>query len=60
MKCTFCQKELEKGTGTMYIKNDGKVWYFCSSKCESNRLKLGRNPRYTRWSEAYEKKGAKK
>ncbi len=48
-KCSFCGKEIEKGTGVMFIKNDGKVFYFDSSKCEKNMLKLGREPARTRW-----------
>ncbi|RMD58420.1 50S ribosomal protein L24e [Candidatus Woesearchaeota archaeon] len=59
VKCTFCNEELAPGTGTMYVKNDGKIWYFCSRKCEVNKLKLKRNPRYARWSGLYEKKGNK-
>lgn len=34
--------------GLMFVKNDGKVRWFCSSKCEKN-AKLGRNPRKTKW-----------
>jgi len=48
-KCSFCGKEIEKGTGVMFIKNDGKVFYFDSSKCEKNMLKLGREPARTKW-----------
>ncbi|MEM5782605.1 MAG: 50S ribosomal protein L24e, partial [Candidatus Aenigmatarchaeota archaeon] len=38
MKCSFCGNEIEKGTGTMFVKNDGKIFFFCSSKCEKNML----------------------
>lgn len=62
MKCTFCGEEMRKGTGTVLAKNDGKMVYFCSSKCEKNLLKLKRVARNTRWTEeaAKIKKGAKK
>lgn len=50
MKCTFCDKEIARGTGKMYVKNDGKVFHFCSRKCEKNMLQLGRVPRRTRWT----------
>ncbi|MDD4878819.1 MAG: 50S ribosomal protein L24e [Candidatus Nanoarchaeia archaeon] len=49
VKCTFCSKELEKGTGKNLIQNDGKLVYFCSSKCERNMQKLGRKARNLKW-----------
>ena len=54
MKCTFCGAEIEKGTGKMFVRNDGKILYFCSSKCEKNHF-MGRNPRKTRWTLASRK-----
>ncbi|MBI5390103.1 50S ribosomal protein L24e [Candidatus Woesearchaeota archaeon] len=50
MKCSFCNNEVEKSTGTMYVKKDAKILYFCSTKCEKSMLKLNRNPRYTLWT----------
>lgn len=47
--CSFCNKEIERGKGTMYVKESGKVLWFCSSKCEKNMLKLKRNPRKLKW-----------
>jgi len=61
MDCTFCGKVLAKGTGTMYVKKDAKIFYFCTSKCEKNLLKLKRVPRHTTWTKAHaEEKLAKK
>ncbi|MFC1753818.1 50S ribosomal protein L24e [Thermoproteota archaeon] len=54
-KCTFCSKPLPHGTGKMYVKKDGKLFYFCSSKCEKNQLKLKRKPRYVKWTEEAQK-----
>ena len=53
VKCSFCNNEIERGTGAMYVKNDGKIFHFCSSKCENNLLKLGRKPRTTKWTGEY-------
>lgn len=39
----------------MYVKSDGKVHYFCSNKCEKNQVKLGRNPKFFKWTQRYEK-----
>ncbi len=50
VKCSFCGENIEKGTGKMYVKKDGKILFFCSTKCEKNMLKLGRIPRVTRWT----------
>lgn len=55
MKCTFCNNEITPGTGKMYVKNDGKVFYFCSSKCQKNTNKLGHKPFETKWSGHYHK-----
>lgn len=51
--CSFCGNEIEPGTGKMFIKKDGTVFLFCSSKCQANLLKLGRVPRWTPWTQAY-------
>ena len=62
MKCTFCGKNIPKGTGVMYVKKDSKIFYFCSTKCEKNQLKLRHKSRTTRWTKEFEqiKKGLKK
>jgi len=48
-KCSFCGDEIEKGTGKMFIKKDGKILNFCSSKCEKSLLKLKRKPTKVKW-----------
>ncbi|MEM0128109.1 MAG: 50S ribosomal protein L24e [Thermoplasmatales archaeon] len=48
--CSFCGKRIEFGTGKMFVKKDGSILYFDSSKCEKNYLKLGREPRNVRWT----------
>jgi large subunit ribosomal protein L24e len=53
MECSFCGRNIEKGTETIYVTNKGKAMYFCSSKCEKNILKLGRKPRKVKWTEEY-------
>jgi len=60
--CSFCKNKIPLGTGKLFAKNDGKIFYFCSSKCEKNLLKLNRKPRITRWTaEAHQiKKQTKK
>ncbi len=53
--CTFCGDEIEPGTGRMYIKKDGVIFNFCSSKCFKNMVVLGRVPRRTTWTRYYER-----
>lgn len=55
-KCSFCGKEIPKGTGIIYVKNDGKILRFDKRKCEKNMLKLKRKPAKTKWTEAARKK----
>ena len=52
-KCVFCGKEQEDYKGTYLIKNDGTTLYFSSSKCMRNHLKLKRDRRRVRWTEAF-------
>ncbi len=54
-KCDFCGKAVEAGTGKIFVKRDGKIINFCSSKCEKNLLKLRRKPLVTKWTDAYHK-----
>ncbi|MEM0074019.1 MAG: 50S ribosomal protein L24e [Thermoplasmatales archaeon] len=50
--CSFCGRKIEFGTGKMFVKKDGSILYFDSSKCEKNYLRLGREPRNVRWTKA--------
>ena len=56
-KCTFCGVEIEPGTGKMFIKKDGTIFHFCSSKCEKSQVKLKRVPRRVEWTERYVREG---
>ena len=49
-KCNYCGKDIEKGTGKMYVEITGNVLNFCSSKCEKGTLKLGRKSRNVKWT----------
>ncbi|MBW2970563.1 50S ribosomal protein L24e [Candidatus Woesearchaeota archaeon] len=61
MRCSFCGKNIEKGTGTIFVRKSGKVLQFCSTKCEKNLLKLKRKPRVVLWTAEFRKtKGGSK
>jgi large subunit ribosomal protein L24e len=53
--CSFCDNSIEKGTGVMYVKKDGTLFYFCSSKCKKNSLNLKREGRRQKWTVASRK-----
>jgi len=52
-KCVFCGREEFDFKGVHLIKNDGVIDYYCSEKCRKNALKLGRDKRRVKWTEAY-------
>jgi len=49
-RCNFCKSDIGKGTGKMFVKNTGKIFWFCTRKCEKNQLKLKRNPAKYKWA----------
>ncbi len=49
--CSFCGTGMEPGPGKMFIRRDGTIYYFCSTKCEKN-YRLGRVPRRLAWTRA--------
>ncbi|MDE1810437.1 MAG: 50S ribosomal protein L24e [Candidatus Micrarchaeota archaeon] len=50
MKCNYCQKEIRKGTGTMFVYTTGAISYFCSNRCYKTTIFTKRkiNPKLTR------------
>ncbi|MHA1300422.1 MAG: 50S ribosomal protein L24e [Candidatus Helarchaeota archaeon] len=54
-QCSFCGNDIEPGTGSMYIKTDGSVNFYCTNKCKKNHLKLKRKPRKLKWTKFYQK-----
>ncbi len=48
--CNFCGNSIEPGTGRMYVRVDGTVFYFDKHKCFENFVNLRRVPQDTRWS----------
>lgn len=43
----------------MFVKNDGRQFYFCGRKCEMSMLRHGREARKYKWTAAYQKGGIK-
>ena len=57
-QCSFCAGEVEPGTGTMFVKRDGTVFFFCSSSCRKQQLHLGRVGHRLKWTRAHAVKRA--
>lgn len=57
-QCSFCADEVEPGTGSMFVKRDGTVFYFCSSSCRKQQLHLGRVGHRLKWTRAHALKRA--
>ncbi len=53
--CSFCGKDIEPGTGKMYVKRDGTIYNFCANKCKKNMVVLKRVHRRTKWTNLYNK-----
>ncbi|EHP69532.1 MAG: 50S ribosomal protein L24e [Metallosphaera yellowstonensis] len=52
-RCSFCGTEIPPGTGMMYVKNDGTILWFCSSKCRKYMLIQRKDAKRLKWTEAY-------
>jgi len=53
--CSFCGNKFPAGTGIMYVRNDGLVLWFCSSKCRKSSVIMKRDSRKFRWTKYYGK-----
>ena len=55
VKCVFCGNNISKGTGKVFVRDNGQVLNFCSGKCEKNMLVLKRDPRKLKWTKFFVK-----
>ena len=51
-KCSFCGGTLPEGRGKMFVKNDGRVFHFCQSKCQRN-WNLNRQGKNVKWTKKH-------
>ena len=58
VKCSFCGSDIPEGRGKMFVRNDGRVFYYCNSKCQRN-AKLGREGKAIKWTKISRKERGK-
>jgi large subunit ribosomal protein L24e len=56
-KCSFCGGVMPEFGGRMHVQNDGRIFYFCGSKCWKN-WKMGRIGKKLKWTDASRKSRA--
>src|ERR1041384_5771109 len=56
--CSFCGQPIEPGSGKMFIKKDGSVYYYDRRRCEVSHQKFGRLARKLKWTKHYPRGGA--
>jgi large subunit ribosomal protein L24e len=49
-KCSFCGSEFPAGTGMMFVKTDGAILWFDSSKCKKSSMLFKRDARKLKWT----------
>ncbi len=54
-KCSFCGSDFNKGSGKVFVKDNGTILFFCATKCEKNMLKLKRDARKFKWTSFFTK-----
>lgn len=55
VKDSFTGYDIPRGTGIMFVKKDGTIYYFASKKTEKSFLELNRKAKKLKWTGVYQK-----
>lgn len=56
--CSFCGEPIEPGTGKMFVKKDGSVFFYDRRRCEVSHQDFHRHARKFKWTRHYPRGGA--
>ncbi len=48
--CSFCAKQIEPGRGMTYVRTNGQIFYFCTTKCQKFQIEYKKKPRKQKWT----------
>lgn len=57
-QCSFCGAPVYPGHGQVFIRNDCKIFRFCTGKCRKN-FGMKRNPMKLKWTKTFRKANGK-
>lgn len=57
-QCSFCGAPVYPGHGQMFVRNDCKIFRYCTSKCRKN-FGMKRNPMKLKWTKTFRKANGK-
>ncbi|KAJ3442398.1 ribosome biogenesis protein rlp24-related [Anaeramoeba flamelloides] len=58
LQCAFCGATCYPGRGSLYVRNDSKMFRFCKKKCKKHFF-MKHNPQRTKWTKTFRQQSGK-